>query len=175
MRKIFVLVLAVPLFGCSAQERKPLLVGWSFTGGAYEDVLREVFGDGPARSGVNFYVLPNAWAPIEPNGLAFTQDIVYYIETIDGVRHSFEVEVEKCSDLNRAVTKFFDELALLVPYSMGDKEYPDPGYLDGPDYVIEVHGDAANLVIDPTGFSWNFPLVQSAWQITKSTKACDDS
>lgn len=174
IRSLVLLSVTLSSWSCSVQQ--PLVVGWQFGNGSYSELLREEFGDSVVRSGVNYFVLPNAWSQVEPNGLSIQKDRVRYVVEVDGNREALEMAPTDCASLDSSVRAFHDELSLLVPYALDELNYDDPSYLDGPNYVVEVHGPKATLIVDPKGsLGGNFPLVKAAEAIKHALRECRDA
>ena len=141
--------------------------------GTYAEELREAFGESVLRSGVNYFVLSNAWAPVEPNGLSIQKDRVRYVEVKNGQRTTFDLSPDNCPQLSDAVGAFYEHLESVIPIAMGELAYGDAPYLDGPSYVIEIHGEKATVVIDPNGSRGaNFPLVRAAETVKEAVRVC---
>ena len=160
--------------GCtSPPPKKDVFIAYKFTGGDYSKLLEEAFGDDASYSGVNFFVLRNAWAwRVEPNGLLLSPGRARYVWVEDGKTTSVDMTPLSCPQLGPLLENFDAALQDTMQYAFETKPYQPTGggdILDGPDYVIEVHGPRANIVIDPRGA---FPSIDLALKITRAIRQC---
>lgn len=174
---IFSLLTAVLVTGCATNGTTKAneygITGLTLAGGAHEDLLIETFGVDAAYEGANYYVLHNPWAPVEPNGLSITPERVRYVSQKNRQLEKYDINVTDCGPLSQSVQDFYKVLADLVPYATGAKDYPVQPYFDGPDYVVELHGNNAHIIISPKTFGFNFPLIQSAEGVIDSIRSCN--
>ena len=161
------------LIGCASNEK--LLIGYQFTNGDYAAALIKEFGEDVVVSSTNFYVLGNPWSNVEDNGLSISDKGVRYLSRTGSSKTSLDVSLSECSGLPELIDAFNMQLKHLISYSTGDLEYPDPPYLDGPDFVVEIHGEKANIVVEPKTRGSNFPVVVAAREIIEGLKLCVDA
>jgi hypothetical protein len=173
MRIAVALFIALGASGCASPPKSQFL-WYSFTDGKYSELLHSTFGEDEVYSGTAFYELPNLWNRIEPNGLLLSPGRARYVWVENGKAQQVDMTPESCPQLAPLLTDFDSTITDTLEYAFGRKKFePGPSPFDPPDYVIEIHGDYANVVIDPKRFS--FPSIDVARKITMALRACHDS